>query len=81
MNIGVCRLEQKRTADALTALLAVPLTYDYPDCTAAAWYQAAQAQFESQQPREAEKLLQRVVKDFPATEWASLAQRKLAEIK
>jgi TolA-binding protein len=81
VNIGVCRLEQRRPADALKALLAVPLTYDYPDCSAAAWYQAAQAQLQSEKPQEAAKLLNRVMKEYPTTSWASLAQRRLAEIK
>ena len=53
LNVGVCRLEQNRPADALKALLAVPLTYDYPDCSAAAWYQAARAQLKSEKPQEA----------------------------
>ena len=81
VNIGVCRIEQKRPADALTALLAVPLIYDYPDCSAAACYQAARAHFDNQKPQEAADLLHRVVKEFPASEWAALAQKRLAEMK
>ena len=81
LNIGVCKLEQKHPDDALKLLLAVPQTYDYPDCTAAAWYQAARAQVDIKQPQEAAKLWTRVVKDYPATSWAALAQQRLAEIK
>ncbi|MDB5300570.1 MAG: hypothetical protein JWO87_2233 [Phycisphaerales bacterium] len=81
LNIGVCRNEQKRPAEALKALLAVPLTYDYPECSAAAGYEAARAHLDSQQPKEATQVLQRVVKDYPTTKWASLAQQRLAEIK
>ncbi|MDB5354262.1 MAG: hypothetical protein JWN24_715 [Phycisphaerales bacterium] len=81
VNIGICRNEQKRPAEALKALLAVPLTYDYPECSAAACYEAARAHLDSQQPKEATQVLQRVVKDYPATKWASMAQQRLAEIK
>ena len=34
MNIGLCRLAQKRYAEACTALLVVPYTYDYPQLSA-----------------------------------------------
>ncbi|MDB5334334.1 MAG: hypothetical protein JWP03_5485 [Phycisphaerales bacterium] len=81
LNIGVCRNEQKRPAEALKALLSVPLTYDYPECSAAACYEAARAHMDSQQPKEATQVLQRVVKEYPATKWASLAQQRLTEIK
>jgi TolA-binding protein len=81
LNIGVCRLEQKKPDDALKLLLAVPLTYDYPDTTAGAFYQAARAQVDIKQPQEAAKLWSRVVKEFPTTQWASLAQQRLAELK
>ena len=37
MNIGLCRLAQKRYAEASTALLVVPFTYDYPHLNALAW--------------------------------------------
>ena len=81
LNIGICRLEQKQPAEALKALLIVPLTYDYPDISAAAFYQAAQAWLDSQKKQEAVTLLNRVVKEYPATAWASLAQKRLSEIK
>jgi TolA-binding protein len=81
LNIGVCRLEQKRPDEALKALIAVPLTYDYPDCTAAAWYQAARAHSEIKQPQEATRLWTQVVKNYPTTSWALLAQQRLAEVK
>ena len=35
-QIGLCRLEQKRPAEAANALLVVPFTYDYPEWTALA---------------------------------------------
>ena len=81
VNIGVCRQEQKRPDDALKSLLLVPMTYDYPDCTAAAWYQAGRAQADNKKPEEAAKLWNRVVKEYPGTTWATLAQQRLAEMK
>ncbi|HET6246349.1 MAG TPA: tetratricopeptide repeat protein [Tepidisphaeraceae bacterium] len=81
LNIGVCRLEQKRVEEALKSLMAVPLTYNYPDCTAAAMYHAGRAQVENKQPQEAKKLWSKVTKDYAATSWAPLAQQKLAEMK
>ena len=43
LNIGLCRLAQKRYADAATALLVVPFTYDYPELSALALLEAARA--------------------------------------
>ena len=81
LQIGLCRLEQKRYPEAVNALLAVPLTYDYPECSAAAWCEAARAYLAMNQPAEAAKLLQRVMKDHPGSRWAQLAQQRLAEIE
>lgn len=81
LNIGVCRLEQKQPAEALKTLLLVPLSYDYPELGAAACYHAAQALLDSQKPQEAMLLLQRVLKDYPRSQWASLAHKKLVEMR
>jgi cellulose synthase operon protein C len=43
LQIGLCRLEQKRYADAANAFMIVPTTYDYPELTAAALFEAARA--------------------------------------
>ncbi len=43
MNIGLCRLAQKRYAEASTALLVVPYTYDYPHLSALSLLEAARA--------------------------------------
>jgi TolA-binding protein len=80
-NLGVCRAEQKRPADAIKALLAVGYTYDYPDWTAAALCKAAEVQLAEKQPDEARKLWQRVVKEYGSTRWAPEAQKRLAELK
>src|SRR5262249_6371675 len=63
LQIGLCRLEQKRHAEAATAFLTVPFTYDYPELSAAALVEAARAHVELKQKDAAEKLLQRVIKD------------------
>ena len=43
LQIGLCRLEQKKYGDAATSLLVVPFTFDYPDLSAAALTEAARA--------------------------------------
>jgi TolA-binding protein len=81
LQIGLCRLEQKNFPEAAKSLLVVPFTYDYPELNAQAFCQAGQAYLEQKQPAEAAKLWQRVVKDYPNTEWAKVAQQGLAGIK
>ncbi len=81
LQIGLCRLEQKRYGDAATSLLVVPFTFDYPDLSAAALTEAAHALIEDKKPEQAERLLRRVIKDYPQNEWAKVAQKRLDEIK
>jgi len=81
LQIGLCRLQQRRYPEAAQALLVVPFTYDYPECSAAAWCEAARAYKEMKQPDEAAKLWRRVIKDYPASRWAQVARQRLAEIK
>ncbi len=81
LQIGLCRLDQGRHDEALVALLAVPLTYDYPDLNAPAWCEAARAYLAKKNPGEAANLLQRVVKDYPKSQWAEVARKRLGEIK
>ena len=57
LQIGLCRLEQKRYADAATALLVVPFTYDYPELSAVALCEAARALAEDKQGDQAIRLL------------------------
>lgn len=80
LQIGLCRLEQKRYGDAASALLVVPFTFDYPDLSAAALTEAARALVEDKKPEQAERLLRRVVKDYPQSEWAKVAQKRLDEM-
>jgi len=81
LQIGLCRLEQKNFPEAARALLAVPFTYDYPELNGPALCQAAQAYMGLNQPAEAGKLWQRVVKEHPDTEWAKAAQQGLAALQ
>jgi cellulose synthase operon protein C len=77
MQIGLCRLEQKRYADAANALLVVPFTYDYPELTAAALLEAARAYGELGQRDQVQRLLERLVRDYPGTPWAEAAKERL----
>jgi TolA-binding protein len=81
LQIGLCRLEQKRHADAAKDLLIVPFTYDYPEWNAVALCEAARAFRELKQPDQAEKLLKRVIRDHPESKWAKVAQERLDELK
>ena len=77
LQIGLCRLEQKRYGDAATSLLVVPFTFDYPELSAAALTEAARALIEDKKPEQAERLLKRVVKYYPKSEWAKVAEKRL----
>jgi tetratricopeptide (TPR) repeat protein len=81
LQIGVCRLEQKHFAEASTALLVVPFTYDYPELSAVALLEAARAHAEMKQPRQARRLLERVIRDHPQTRQAEAARERLAGLK
>ena len=81
LQIGLCRLEQKRYGDAVAALLIVPYTFDYPELSATALCEAARALAEDKKPEQAERLLRKVVKDFPTSEWAKVAQERLEKLK
>jgi len=77
LQIGLCRLEQKRHPEAATALLVVPFTYDYPELSAVALVEAARTFSEMKQQDQAAKLLQRVIKDHPDSQWAKVAKERL----
>jgi TolA-binding protein len=80
LNIGVCRLAQKRYNDATTALLVVPFTYDYPELSALALLEAARAFSENKQTGQAVRLLQRLLRDHPDTAAAAAARQRLSEL-
>jgi TolA-binding protein len=81
LQIGLCRLEQKRFPEATTALLVVPFTYDYPELSAAALVEAARAFSELKQQDQATRLLRRVIKDHPDSPWAKVARERLDALK
>ena len=81
LQMGICRLEQQRFAEALPALLAVPYSYDYPECSAAAWCEAGRAAIGLKQNDEAARCWRRVIQDHPNSPWAKIARERLAEIK
>jgi TolA-binding protein len=81
LQIGLCRLEQKRYPEASTALLLVPYTYDYPELNAVALCEAARAFAEQKQRPQAEKLLLRVIKEHPQSPWAAAAKERLENLR
>ena len=81
LQIGRCRLAQKRYDEAAKELLVVPFTYDYPEHAAAALLDAGQAQSEAKKPAEAAKLWQDLIRQFGTSSWAQAAQQRLSEIK
>jgi outer membrane protein assembly factor BamD (BamD/ComL family) len=80
LNVGLCRLAQKRYADATSALLVVPFTYDYPELSALALVEAARAYAENKQTAQAVKLLKRVLRDHPDGAAAAAARKRLADL-
>jgi TolA-binding protein len=81
LQIGLCRMDQKRYAEAANELMVVPLTYDYRELTPVALLEAARAFGELGQNDNAVRLLRRVVRDFPRTPWADTASERLEKIK
>jgi cellulose synthase operon protein C len=81
LQIGLCRLEQKRYADAATALLVIPFTYDYPELKAAARFEAARAYTENKQNDLARKQLELLLQEFPGTPWAEAAKERIGAMK
>jgi cellulose synthase operon protein C len=81
LQIGLCRLEQKRYPEAVAALLVVPFTYDYKEYSAVALLEAARALTATKQDEQAARLLRRVVRDYPQTPWAEAAQDRLERLK
>jgi TolA-binding protein len=81
LNIGICRLSQKKYAEASTALLVIPFTYDYPDLSALALLEAARAMAEDKQRDKAISLLKRLLRDHPDSESAKAAKERLVELE
>ncbi len=81
LQIGLCRLEQKRWEEAAAALVAVTVTYAYPELVAAARCEAARAHLELLKPAEAKKQWQQVLNDHPKSQWADVARKGLEGLK
>jgi TolA-binding protein len=75
--IGVCKVALGQYAEAMDVLLAVPANYDAPELSAFALVEAAHTASQLNQPGEAEKLLRRVVRGYPKSPWAEIAQERL----
>lgn len=81
LNVGLCKLAQKKYAEASTALLVVPFTYDYPELSAVALLEAARAMAEDKQREKAVQLLKRLLRDHPESEPAKAAKTRLEELE
>lgn len=79
LQIGLCRMEQKRYLDAANAFLVVPSTYDYPEMRAAALLEAGKAYLELNQREQANRQFERILREFPNTPWADAAKDKLTK--
>jgi TolA-binding protein len=81
LNLGVCKLAQKKYGEAVTALTAIPSTFDYPQVNAQALVEAARAHAENKQKDAAIKLLETVLRDYAETDSAETAKKRLEELK
>jgi TolA-binding protein len=79
LQIGLCRMEQKRYLDAANAFLVIPSTYDYPELRAAALLEAGKAFLELKQTEQANRQFERILREFPNTMWAEAAKEKLGQ--
>jgi TolA-binding protein len=80
LQIGLCQAARKRHAEAAAALLAVPLTYDFPEWNAAALNEAGRAYADLGAPEKATETWQRVIREYPASSWAHAARQSLADL-
>jgi len=81
LQIGLCRLEQKKYQEAANALLVVPFTYDYPELSAAALLEAARAFTALKENTQAIRLLERLIRDHPQSPMADAARERLEELR
>jgi TolA-binding protein len=75
--IGLCRLEQKRYAEAVAALAQVPSKFEAADLSALALVEAARAHVELKQRDQAEKRLEQVLREYPRSKWAEVAKSQM----
>lgn len=81
LQIGLVRIAQKKYAEAVSALLVVPYTFDYPELSALALTEAARALIEDKKPEQAERLIARVLKEYPTSAAAKTAGALLSPKK
>jgi TolA-binding protein len=81
LQIGLCRMEQKRYPEAVNAFLAVTTTYDYAELRAAALLEAGKAYLALNQRDNANRQFERIIREFPNTPWADAAKEKLGDKK
>ena len=80
LQIGLCRLAQKKYGEAVKAFQTVSYGYDAPDLRFAAMLEEARALSEDKKPAEAAKLLEKVVRDVPdGSEWFKAAKERLGK--
>jgi TolA-binding protein len=77
LQIGLCRMEQKRYLDAANAFLVITTTYDYPELRAAALLEAGKAYLELKQGEQANRQFERILREYPNTPYAEAAKEKL----
>jgi len=81
MQIGECRMAQRKFADAANAFLTVPYTYDYPEVANAGFLEAARAFADDGKHDQAERLLLRLIDSTPFdSPWHKAAQDRLNKL-
>jgi len=80
-QIGRCRIAQQKYDEAIEALLVVPLTYGYPEWSAAARCEAARACTLMKETARAARLYRQVVREHPGSQWAQVAREGLHGIE
>jgi TolA-binding protein len=77
LQIGLCRLEQKRYAEAAKALEAAAAVHTVPEVKAIALVEAAWTYAALKQRDQAEKLLRQVLRDYADSKVAAVAKERL----
>ncbi len=77
LQIAACRMEQKKPAEALAALQALPAKFPFPELLAAALLETGRVHAELKQKPEAEKAFQQAARDYPKSKWSAAAEKQL----
>ena len=81
LNVGIVQNEQKKYNEALATFTVIPYTYDFPELSATALWEAHNSLVQLEKKSDATALLLRIVKEHPTGRWAELAQKRLTELK